>query len=110
MVVVPFFPNVDIELHEYNGLDEYGDSIYEFREVVKGDMQPLSAQSSMELFGKILQDTYRIFLNKDTPIKHNDLLQIEESQYEIIGSVETWNHIIPYQQITVKKLRNMVEL
>lgn len=105
MVSVPFFPNAEIQLNTYQGYDEDGDPYYEYRETVTADIQPLSPASSMQIFGKILQDTYKVYLPKDVIIKDTDQLVIDNSKYEIVGSVENWNHILPYQKITIKKQR-----
>lgn len=102
---IPFFNNTTIDVWAYNGRDEYGDVDYSFRETINADIQPLSPQSSMKLFGKILQDTYKIFIDENTEINNTDLLKIQDEKYEIVGSVETWNHILPFKKITIKKQR-----
>lgn len=101
----PFFKNTTIELHTYNGKDEYGDKIYKLRETIEADIQPLSTQSSMKLFGKILQDTYNLFIDSTTLIYDTDKLVIENHSYEIIGSIEEWNHLLNFKKCIIKKLR-----
>ena len=84
------------EKHEYQCKGEY-----------PADVQPLSPESSQRVFGKILQDTYNVYLNINVPVKDTDLIRIpDEGTFEIVGSVETWNHgLINHKKLTIKKLR-----
>ena len=34
---------------------------------------------------------------------------IGDIEYEIVGSVETWNHLLPHKEILIKKLRKQKE-
>ena len=108
MINIPFFPNASIQLNTYCGYDEDGDPYYEPRETITADIQPLSPTSSMQIFGEILQDTYKVYLAKDVEIHETDQLIIKDNKYEIVGSVENWNHILPYQKITIKKQRKTI--
>ncbi len=103
--MLPFFKNTKIELHTFTGKDKYGDNEYEHRETIEADIQPLSNQSSMQIFGKILQDTYNVFIDSNIMIKDTDRLVIEKDSYEIIGSIEEWNHILNFKKCIIKKLR-----
>lgn len=103
--MIPFFKNTKIDLYAYDGKDEYGDNVYTYRETIDADLQPLSNHSSMEIFGKILQDTYNAYINSQINIKETDRLMIEDNSYEIVGSVENWNHMLNFQKCIIKKLR-----
>lgn len=107
----PFFPNAEMELYSYNQTTgeytEWGEPLeeYSLREQVSVDFQPISAKSSMEQFGKILQDTYVIYMDINTEVYDTDLVVIAGVKYSIIGSIEVWNHIIHHKRMTIQKQR-----
>lgn len=105
----PFFPNEEIELWSYNE-DDYDfhgpKTSYTFREKIPGDFQPLSATSSLKEFGKILTDTFKLIVDVGTEIYDTDMIVINDIKYEIVGSVSTWNHVLPHKEVLLKKLRN----
>ena len=113
----PFFPNATMELYSYSQstgeYTEWGELLpeYELRSSVEVDFQPATGrgvsngQSSMEEYGKILQDTYVVYMPIDTEIYDTDLVVIEDVKYSIMGSIETWNHIIPHKRAILKKQR-----
>ena len=109
-----FFNNTCIQLFSYNELSEedfFGEKHeYQLKGEYHADIQPLSPASSQRVFGKILQDTYKIYLNIDVPIEDTDLIKIpDEGTFEIVGSVEKWNHgLINHQKVTIKKHRKDV--
>ena len=107
-----FFPNETIKLYSFidqEDYDEYGEKkgYYEFRETVKADVQPLSAQDSMKIFGKILQDTFKAYLPYNTAIYDTDIIQIGNMSetYTIQGSSLEWNHILKHKKIIIQKQR-----
>ena len=113
----PFFPNATMEIYSYSQTTgeytDYGEPLEEYvlRGTVEVDFQPASGrgvssgQSSMEDYGKILQDTYVVYMAIDTEIYDTDLIIIENVKYSIMGSIETWNHIIPHKRMMLKKQR-----
>lgn len=113
----PFFPNAEMELYTYSQstgeYTEWGELLpeYELRCTVEVDFQPATGrgvatgQSSMEEYGKILQDTYVVYMPIDTEIYDTDLVVIEDVKYSIMGSIETWNHVIPHKRAVLKKQR-----
>ena len=108
--MIPFFKNADVDIYTYKGLDEYGDKEYAFRESIEADMQPLSNQlssneSSMQIFGKILQDTYKLYISIHSQLNDTDHLLIHNECYEVIGSIEEWNHILNFKKVMIRKLR-----
>lgn len=106
---IPLFPNEQMDIYtvEKDGYDYHGDKIeYVFKETVDVDMQPYSASSSLREFGKILEDTYLIIFNIDVDISDTDQIRINNQNYQIIGSVETWNHgVLPHKEMLIQKLR-----
>lgn len=109
--MIPFFKNATIQLYSYNELGEedfFGEKHeYQMKGEYPADVQPLSPESSQRVFGKILQDTYNVYLNIDVPVEDTDLIKIpDEGTFEIVGSVEKWNHgLINHKKITIKKHR-----
>lgn len=106
----PFFPNETMDIYTHQTInDDYdyygGKNDYVFKETVQVDMQPLSPTSSLREFGKILQDTYKVILDIDVEITDTDKLIINNIEYEIVGSVDTWNHVLPHKEILIRKLR-----
>lgn len=106
----PFFPNDTMDIYTYqtnnDDYDYYGcKNDYVFKETVPVDIQPLSPTSSLREFGKILQDTYKVILSIDVEINDTDKLIINNIEYEIVGSVSTWNHVLPHKELLIKKLR-----
>ena len=110
-----FFNNTTIELYSFEegGYDDYGrKNNYSLKGKYPADIQPLSPASQQQIFGKILQDTYKAYLNSDVPAEETDLIKIpDEGVFEIIGSVEIWNHgLINHKKITLQKQRKGVSL
>lgn len=105
----PFFINSQMELHTLSadGYDDYGPKEdYALRETVPVDIQPYTPSSSLREFGKILQDTYIVIMDKDTIINETDKIIIEGIRYEMVGSVENWNHSpLAHKKILVQKYR-----
>lgn len=109
----PFFKNACIQLFSYNEQEEdfFGEKHeYQCKGEYPADIQPLSPESSQRVFGKILQDTYTVLLDITVPVEDTDLVKIpNEGTFEIVGSVETWNHgLINHKEITLKKRRKAV--
>lgn len=105
----PFFINSEMELYTYdeNGYDDYGPkTTYALREKIPIDIQPYTPSSSLREFGKILQDTYVVIMDKDTEIYDTDKILIEGIRYEMVGSIENWNHTpLSHKKILVQKYR-----
>ena len=75
------------------------------------DLQPLSPESSQQVFGRIEQDTYKMYLSKDIPIESTDLIKIPDlGTFEIVGSPQKWNHLLEHTKIIIKKHRKDVIL
>ena len=108
----PFFPNCTIEYYEYTEEEEYdvyGEPIvsYEKRGECVSDFQPLSSRDSQLMFGKILNDTFKIFVDYDVPL--NDKMMIKKQgqpdTYMILGGPLKYDHFLRHQELTVQKTR-----
>ena len=104
-----FFPNEEMCIYtlQESDYDYYGKKTsYVFKEKVPVDMQPYSPSSSLKEFGKILQDTYTVIFDENIEVQDTDQLIINGIKYQIVGSVETWNHgVIPHKEMLIQKLR-----
>lgn len=109
----PFFPNEEMDIYtlsdNQDDYDYYGKkNEYVYKETVQVDIQPLSPTSSLREFGKILQDTYKVIFDINVEINDKDQLLINDTKFEIIGSISTWNHVIPHKEMLLKKIRKGV--
>ena len=114
-----FFPNYELELYEYTSLDvcdAYGNPKkgYKYHSTVPCDFQPLSYTDSMEEFGKILEDTYKIYLNPNTPVNDKMVLRLKgyDDTYNIIGTPFQNNRfqITSHIRVVVQKTRQAIKL
>lgn len=93
-----FFPNRTIEIWEpleSTEYDEYTDDYlikWSITHIIKVDWQPISAKESMEEFGEILQDTYKIYTQ--TKIKPSSRIRIrgEPDTYKVQGTPQYNDH------------------
>ena len=108
----PFFINAQMLVYSYietQEFDEYDEPLieYRFRESIPADLQPLTPKSSMQIYGKILEDTYQVIISNDKTVYDTDIIKFENdnSTYKIIGSVSNWNHILPHKELILQKQR-----
>ncbi len=108
----PFFPNCHIEYYDYTENEEYdiyGEPIVSYDKVGECicDFQPLSTRDSQLMFGKILNDSFKLFIPFNIPI--NDKMMIKKKgepyTYMIIGSPQKYDHFLKHQELTVQKTR-----
>ena len=96
-----FFPNTEIELWKLqtttNYEDIYGDTQinYTLHDTIPADIQELNNKDMQEEFGKILQDTYKMYLDKNVDIEDTMILRIKDTDktFKIIGSPNLNNHL-----------------
>ena len=96
-----FFPNTEIELWKLqtttNHEDIYGDTqiSYILHNTIAADIQELNNKDMQEEFGKILQDTYKMYLDKNVDIEDTMILRIKDTDktFKIIGSPNLNNHL-----------------
>ena len=108
----PFFPNCKIELYDYSENEEYdiyGEPIVSYEKTGEYvcDFQTLSSRDSMLMFGKILNDTFKLFLDINVPITDKMMVKKkgEPYTYMIIGSPQKSDHFLKHQEVTVQKTR-----
>lgn len=106
------FPNEEIDIYtcQNESFDYYGSqNEYVYKETISVDMQLISPTSSLKEFGKILQDTYRVIMDENVEINDTDQLRINDTKYEIIGSIENCNHgLLPHKEMVIKRQRKEV--
>ena len=112
-----FFPDTSIELWEYGeeGIpDFYGETTasYSFVGVFDVDFQNLSPHDSEEEFGKILEDSYKIYMDTSVPVTDTMIIRRvgEEDTYTIEGSPQHYNSLIPHIKVIVQKQRKPTPL
>ena len=109
-MIPTFFNNTNIQLYSYTFTGEYDEYGKKYEYVNKGnfevDLQPLTPESSQKVFGKIEQDTYKMYLSNDIPIESTDLIKIDDmGTFEIVGTPEKWNHLLNYTKVILRKHR-----
>lgn len=114
-MIPTFFNNASIQLYSYAPTGEYDEYGKQYECQLKGtypvDLQPLSPSSTQQLFGRIEQDTYKIYLSSEITVESTDIIKIPElGTFEIIGTPEKWNHLLNYTKLIIKKHRKEVKL
>lgn len=113
MIFYPFFRKKQLEIYDYkedtSEYNVYGEpkEQYIYVGTYPCDFQPLSPNATLKEFGKILTDTYKIYLNINTPINDKMVLRLkgELDTYKIVGSPEFHINILPHIKIQVQKTR-----
>lgn len=108
-----FFKPDNVELWAYtesNTVNMYGEPevTYTLIGTYPCDFQPINAADTVKEFGKLLEDTYRIFLDYNVPVNDKMILRIVGSSdtYELIGSPSIFKTtILKHIELTVQKQR-----
>lgn len=116
--MVLFFPNEKLELWQYTEKESrdrfLGESEFEYVliDTVDCDFQPMSPTDNLTEFGKILEDTYKIYLNNTVNITDTMILRIagQAETYKIVGTPLNNNHILKHKKIVVQKQRKPITL
>jgi hypothetical protein len=115
---MPYFYNRNLEIWEptqESTIDLYtGEKKikYQLYEIVDADIQQISPESSMEEYGKILKDTYRVFIDSWVTFDDKSILRIQNLKptYQIKGTPELRDHILPYVKLIMEKQRTPTPL
>jgi hypothetical protein len=115
---MPFFPNTQLELWEYQEstteFNLYGEPELEYNHVttVDCDMQPLSVSDSLKEYGKILQDTYKTYLDINAPITDTMICRVQNQPdtYKVIGTPSHNNHLLHHIKLLLQKERKPTPL
>ena len=117
MIFYAFFPNEEIELWSYNETEEYndyGDPIVEYNLVgtYPCNIDPLTTNDSIKKYGKILQDTYTVFLDSDVPIEDTMILRLKgkPETFKILGTPMLYNHFLKHYEVEIQKQRTVINL
>lgn len=96
---MPFFPNCEIEIFEYNEKpekDEDGEHLFEYvyKGFSKADLQPNKNNNIQLENGKILTDIYKIYIDKSVEITDKAILRVKgkPETYAILGSPQYNDH------------------
>lgn len=112
------FPNEYVELWEYGEDDSipnfFGESTstYTLVGVYPCDFQNMSPKDNLQEYGKILQDTYKMYIDLETPITDTMIIRIvgKEDTYKINGTPLKNNHILPHTKVLLEKQRKPTRL
>lgn len=114
-----FFKNEMLELWDYSENDNipnfFGETTSEYNYVgtYPCDFQTMTPKDSMNEFGKVLEDGYKIYLDIDVPVNDKMILRLEGKveTYSITGTPIINNHnIIPHIKLVVQKQRKPTKL
>lgn len=114
-----FFPNEQIDLYDYTTLetlDSYGNPKigYVYITTVPVDFQPMTAKDSMQEYGEILEDTFKMYCEIDLNVTNTMVVRLvsDGSVYNITGTPQVNNHFIKtnHKKILLQKLRKPVQL
>lgn len=116
--MIPFFKNEDMELYEIiessSRYNVYGEAEveYELVGVYPCDFQPMSPRDVYKEFGKVLQDTYKIYCNIDVPVTDTMIIKLKgkPETYHIIGSPEFNTRLLKHIKMEVQKTRKPIQL
>ena len=115
-----FFPNQELELWEYTEsateFNPYLEPVKEYylANTIPCDFQSMGPNETLREFGEVLEDTYKIYIDRNVNVTHDMVLRIkgEPDTYEITGTPIDNNHLTPVQhkKIVVQKHRKPVKL
>lgn len=111
--MVLFFKSDTVELWDYTETETvnvYGEPEVSYNLIgsYPCNFQPITVNDSIKEFGKVLEDTYRIFLEHNVPVTSKMILKIvgQEDTYEVIGSPSIFKTtILKHIEVTVQKQR-----
>lgn len=117
-IMVLFFPNETLEVYEYvekESRDRFlGEPEFEYQYItsVPCDFQPASPKDSQMEYGKILEDSYKIYIDGSVDITDTMILRLEgkKDTYKITGTPLNNNHFLKHKKIIVQKQRKPVHL
>jgi hypothetical protein len=88
------------------GADAYGQPLTCNKKIgeVRGDLQPLSPVESRQVFGEVNTNTYRLYLNPNTKINQNDIIEIGgyTGFFKITGTPQAYNTLIPHIEVLLQ--------
>ena len=104
---MPFFPNTQLELWEYQEstteFNLYGEPELEYKHIttVDCDMQPLS-----------VTDTYKTYLDINTPVTDTMICRVQNQPdtYKVIGTPSHNNHLLHHIKLLLQKERKPTPL
>lgn len=113
-----FFLNDEVELWEYYEEEEipnfFGEtsSSYKYIGTYPCDFQNMSPNDNEEEYGKILQDSYKIYFDVDVPVTDTMILRRKNhpETYTINGSPLHYHTLLPHIKVNVLKQRKPTDL
>ena len=113
-----FFPNSKIELWEYCEDDSipnfFGETTasYTLVGVYDGDFQNMSPKDSLQEYGKILEDTFKVYFDVNVPVTDTMILRKvdEPYTYTINGSPQKYRNVLPHIKVNLQRQRKPLQL
>lgn len=107
-----------IELWEYTEEEDipnfFGESSVEYKYIgsFMGDFQNSSPRDIPEDYGKVLQDSYKVYFDSDVPVTDTMILRKEgeKDTYTVNGSPLHYHTLIPHIKVLLTKDRKPVPL
>lgn len=115
---IPFYKSKQVEVYNYNESTEdynvYGEPIEQYKYVgtFVCDFQPLTPSYTLKEYGKILTDSYKIYMDSSTPINDKTVFRLkgESDTYICIGSPQYHYNIIKHVKVEVQKTRQPINV
>lgn len=115
-----FFPNETLEIFEYTETGELNSYLepkkeYVLKETVPCDFQVMTPNNNLREFGEVMEDTYKIYIEKEVEIDSSMILRLQgkPDTYSIQGTPIHNNHLLPivqHKKIVVQKERKPTQV
>ena len=115
-----YFPNEELELYEYSEsqteFNSYLEPLKEYHLIntVPCNFQPASPNDSLQEFGEILTDTYKVIIDSDVNVSPDMIVKVKgkPDTYEISGTPMVNTHFAPtrHTKLILKKQRKPVKV
>lgn len=115
---MPYFINTYIEIWEPYLSKEKSEITndkmikYDLTATIPADLQGLTPSYSQQEYGKILEDTYSVYIDSTVTISPNAILREEgkTDTYMIKGTPVLNNHLLPHIKLVIEKQRTPTKL
>lgn len=90
------------------GVDQYGKprKCKHLRSIVKGDLQPVSADESRHSFGTKTSNSHKLYLDSTVQVENTDILKISgyKSFFKIVGNPKVYTKVIPHILVLLRHI------
>ena len=115
---IPLYKTKQVEVYSYNESGEeynvYGEPLEEYKYVgtFDCDFQPLTPSYTLKEYGKILTDSYKIYMDSSTPIDDKTVFRLKggHDTFMCIGSPQYHYNLIEHVKVEVQKTRQPIKV